>query len=100
MCIRDSCKESVNFFLPFRPNRGSSTAWEISWNVINAVLVYNNCYQTGSLFEVLLDGLLDSLGFAELVASHKSKTTVKFKNKIDNYLIESLTFLYNSSSNS
>ena len=82
------CKENINCFLPYRPNRASSLTLEICWNVFNAVLVSCcNFYETGCLFEVLLDGLVESLGFTELVSAKKSKNIIKLKNKSDLHLI-------------
>ena len=93
------CKENVNCFLPYRPNRASKLSLEICWNVINAVLVSNfNVYETGCLFEVLLISLIQSLGFTELLSARKSKSIIKLKNKTVMYMIDMLTCIYSFSS--
>lgn len=62
---------------------------------MNAFLVNNySIYDTGCLFSVLLECVIESLGFTELVYMNKSKSSQKMKHKADRYLLELLTCIY------
>lgn len=65
---------------------------------MNAALVCShNVYETGCLFSVLLNSLVENLGFNELIQGKKSRNNSNFKKNVDKFLLETLTCLFSLS---
>ena len=89
------CHKNVNCFLPINPETCSKRVWDISWNVMNALMVTQfEKYDITSMFSVLFDAYIENKGISRIITEGLPGSDSKRKEQVEAYFDELITNVF------
>ena len=80
------CSKNINCFLPINPDNTEKKVWNMTWNILNALMVcqFEMC-EVQSLFSLLFEAFVENKGISRLILEGLPNYEGKRRDKVDNY---------------